>query len=67
MTLARDEWEKRCVKVESRYDALVEKLRIQAAKPNDGIIHAKNSGDVRRVFEREVAEQLAKAERELEN
>ena len=54
-------------KADARYDSLVEKLRLQAAKPDDGIIHAKNSGDVRRVFEREVAEQLAKAERELEN
>jgi hypothetical protein len=50
-----------------RYDSLVEKLRIQAAKPEDGIIHARTSGDVRRSFERELANAELKRERAEEN
>ena len=51
----------------ARYDTLVEKLRTQAAKPDDGIIHVRNSGDVRRVFEQEVARSMAAAEKAQEN
>jgi hypothetical protein len=50
-----------------RYDTLVEKLRTQAAKSDDGIIHVRNSGDVRRVFEQQVAQQMAAAEKAQEN
>lgn len=45
----------RADKSEKRYDALVEKIASKAAKPDDGIIHAKNSGDVRRLFEQQIA------------
>jgi hypothetical protein len=49
---------------ESRYDALVEKIAAKAAKPDDGIIHAKNSGDVRRLFEQQVAAQAYALDKE---
>jgi len=45
----------RADRIEAKYDALVEKIASKAAKPDDGIIHAKNSGDVRRLFEQQVA------------
>jgi hypothetical protein len=65
---SRAESEKlRAENAESRYDSLVEKIRIQAAKPDDGIIHAKNSGDVRRLFEREVSAEMVKREKDMEN
>lgn len=51
----------------SRYDTLVAKLEARAAKPDDGIIHVRNSGDVRRVFEQQVAQQMAAAEKAQEN
>ena len=57
----------RADRAEAKYDALCEKLRLQAAKPDDGIIHAKNSGDVRRMFEQSVAADIAKREKEMEN
>lgn len=57
----------RATLAETRYDALVEKLRVQAIKPDDGIIHAKNSGDVRRIFEQQISAQEAKRDRETEN
>jgi hypothetical protein len=49
------------------YEALVEKLSAKAAKPDDGIIHAKNSGDVRRIFEQQISAAEAKRDKELEN
>jgi hypothetical protein len=52
----------------TRYDALVEKIRIQSSKPkDDGIIHAKNSGDVRRIYEQAVSAEMVKREKDLEN
>ena len=57
----------RAERAEARYEALVAKLSAKAAKPDDGIIHAKNSGDVRRIFEQQVSAQAAKIEREQEN
>lgn len=48
--------EERAFKAEAKYDALVEKLRVKAEKPDDGIIHAKNSGDVRRIFEHRITQ-----------
>jgi hypothetical protein len=57
----------RAAMAEARYDALVERIRVKAAKPDDGIIHAKNSGDVRRLFEQQVASQQAEREKREEN
>jgi len=54
-------------KWQNRYENLVEKLRLQAAKPDDGIIHAKNSGDVRRLFEQQVNAEQMKREKQQEN
>lgn len=51
----------------ARYDTLVAKLEARAAKSDDGIIHVRNSGDVRRVFEQEVARSMAEAEKAQEN
>jgi hypothetical protein len=48
-----------------RYDALVEKVRVSAAKPDNGIIHASNTAAVRRIFEREVSAQ--ERDKEMEN
>lgn len=57
----------RADRAESRYDALVDKIRVQSVKPDDGIIHAKNSGDVRRLFEQQVAAQQINFEKQQEN
>jgi hypothetical protein len=54
-------------KWKSSYDTLVAKLEARAAKSDDGIIHVRNSGDVRRVFEQEVARSMAAAEKAQEN
>jgi hypothetical protein len=62
-----EQWKERSEKIQARYDALVEKLRVQAAKPDDGIIHAKNSGDVRRLFEQQVNAEQMKREKSQEN
>jgi hypothetical protein len=51
----------------TRYDDLVEKVRERAKKPDKGVIHARNSGDVRRVFEQEVARSMAEIDKEMEN
>jgi hypothetical protein len=52
---------------EARYDNLVERIATKAQKPDDGIIHAKNSGDVRRIFEQQISAQEAKRDKEMEN
>jgi hypothetical protein len=52
----------------TRYDALVEKIRLTASKPkDDSVIHARTSGDVRRAFERELASQEVEREKAMEN
>ncbi len=54
-------------KAEQRYFDLLEKLREKAGKPASDIIHAKNSGDVRRIFEQQVSAQQIEADKRLEN
>jgi hypothetical protein len=50
-----------------KYDALVAKTVLEAAKPDNGIIHASNAAAVRRIFEREVSAQELKRDKEMEN